>query len=167
LKRICRLVLVTLVLATVMLAGCGKGEDRVIKNGDQIQVEYTGTLADGSQFDTNVGGVPLEFTVGGGEMISGFDKAVVGMKEGETKTVDIPAAEAYGERVDELILELGRDKFPGMNPRVGDKVPMQSSSGQTFVVTVVAVSDDLITVDANHELAGKDLTFKIKILSIK
>ncbi len=140
----------------------------MIKNGDKVQVEYTGTLADGTQFDSNVGGQPLEFTVGAGEMISGFDKAVVGMKVNETKTVDIPAAEAYGPHVDELVLDVGRDKFaPGMNPKVGDKVQMQSASGQTFTVTVVAVSSNVITVDANHELAGKDLTFRIKILGTK
>jgi peptidylprolyl isomerase len=155
-----------MVMAALLLAACGKGENRVIKNGDRIQVEYTGTLVDGTQFDSNVGGDPLEFTVGAGEMIAGFDKAVVGMKVDETKTVNIPAPEAYGEHVDELVLELGRNKLaPGMDPKVGDKVQMQSN-GQTFVVTVVAVTDSIVTVDANHELAGKDLTFKIKILGI-
>jgi peptidylprolyl isomerase len=166
LKRIIIAIFAVTVLATVLLTGCSKGEERLIKNGDKITVEYTGTLADGTQFDSNVGGEPLEFTVGGGQMIAGFDKAVVGMKLDDTKTFNIPAAEAYGEPVDELILELNRDKLaPGMNPEVGEKVQMQSN-GQTFVVTVVAVSDTTVTVDANHELAGKDLTFKVKILTI-
>jgi peptidylprolyl isomerase len=141
-------------------------ESAVVKEGDTVKVEYTGTLADGSQFDSNVGGTPLQFTVGKHQMISGFEKAVVGMKVGEEKKVTIPAAEAYGERQDNLVLELGRDKLASsMNPKVGDVLTL-TSNGQRFNVVVTKVTATTITVDANHELAGKDLIFKIKILEI-
>jgi len=104
--------------------------------------------------------------VGSGQLIEGFDKAVLGMKVGETKTVTIPAAEAYGERREDLVIEIPRERLaPGMDPQVGDIVGLESG-GQTYPVPVVATSEGTITIDANHQLAGKDLTFTIKLLEI-
>lgn len=161
------LLMALLVSGVFFLNGCNKGEEsRVVKNGDEVKVEYTGTLADGTQFDSNVGGEPLDFVVGSGQLIEGFDKAVLGMKVGETKTVTIPAAEAYGERREDLVIEIPRERLaPGMDPQVGDIVGLESG-GQTYPVPVVATSESTITIDANHQLAGKDLTFTIKLLEI-
>ena len=165
-KKVGVVLLVLLVAGTILINGCSR-EARVVKVGDTVRVEYTGTLVDGSQFDSNVGKDPLEFTTGSGQMISGFDKAVIGMKVGETKTVAIAAADSYGESEEELILDISRNNLPpDINPQVGDRLQMQSG-GQTFLVTVIAVSGDSIKIDANHELAGKDLNFKIKLLDIK
>jgi peptidylprolyl isomerase len=166
LSRLIRLVLgVVLIGGILMVAGCG-GASTPVKDGDTVKVEYTGTLADGSQFDSNVGEDPIEFTVGKHQMIAGFEKAVLGMKMGAEKTVTIPAAEAYGERQEALVVELSRDKFTsGVTPKVGDTLTMTSNS-QKFNVRVIKVSADSVTVDANHELAGKDLTFKIKVVEI-
>jgi peptidylprolyl isomerase len=141
---------------------------RVVKNGDTVKVDYTGTLADGTRFDTSIGREPLEFTVGAGQMIAGFDKAIPGMKVGETKKVTIPAAEAYGEHQDNLVLVITRDRLPpDMSPEVGDHLGMQQPDGRSVGVVVIAASDSSITVDANHELAGKDLTFEITLVGIK
>jgi peptidylprolyl isomerase len=166
LKKIGITIFLILISGLVLIIGCGKGETtEVVKNGDNIKVEYTGTLADGTQFDSNVGKTPLAFKVGAGQMIEGFDKAVVGMKVGETKTVTIPADEAYGPRQENMVVEVPRSQLGGLNPKVGDGLTM-TSGGQSFPVVVIKVSDTSITVDANPELAGKDLTFKIKILEI-
>jgi FKBP-type peptidyl-prolyl cis-trans isomerase 2 len=145
-----------------------KEGQEVAKKGDKVAVHYTGTLSDGTQFDSSEGRAPLEFTVGAGQMIAGFDKAVDGMKVGETKTVTIPAAEAYGTVRPELVMEFPKSSLPqGMNPKVGEQLQMRNSSGGTAIVTVTRVTDSSITVDANHELAGKDLTFKIRLVEIK
>ncbi|MEE8419813.1 MAG: peptidylprolyl isomerase, partial [Dehalococcoidales bacterium] len=126
-------------------------------------VHYTGTLEDGSQFDSSVGRDPLEFTIGAGQMIAGFDRAVLGMTGGEKKTVIIPAAEAYGERSDDLVVEVSRDELPeGITPEVG-MILMRGNN----VVTVIAVSETTFTIDTNHELAGEDLIFEIELVSIK
>lgn len=161
------LLLVTLVAAAFSFTACTGGISGPVEIGDKVSVEYTGTLDDGTEFDSNVGKTPLEFTAGVGEMIAGFDRAVLGMKVGETKTVTIPADEAYGQPSEDLILEISRDKLPeGMDPRVGDMLPM-TSAGHNFLFPVIRVSADSVTVDANHELAGEDLTFKIKLLKIR
>lgn len=150
----------------LIFTGCG-GNEQVIKNGDKISVNYTGTLQDGTVFDTSIGKTPLTFTVGSGQMITGFDKAVVGMKVGEKKTVTLPPAEAYGERRDDLIITLGRDKFSSIpNLSVGQKVQMHNSSGQTFTATIIEIAASTVTIDANPELAGKTLIFEITIVSI-
>ncbi len=144
-----------------------EGQD-VAKKGDTVAVHYTGTLSDGTEFDSSEGREPLEFTVGAGQMIAGFDKAVDGMKVGETKTVTIPAAEAYGPVRPELVMEFPKSSLPqGMNPKVGDQLQMRTASGGSAIVKVTKVTDSSITVDANHELAGKDLTFKIRLVEIK
>ena len=133
----------------------------VVETGDNVSVQYTGTLDDGEVFDSNVGGATLDFTVGAGQMIDGFDAAVVGMAVGETKTVRLEPAEAYGEYQDALIIEIDRAS-----------APEDVATGQQLVdnrgsrVTVVEVRDDVVVIDANHPLAGQALTFEIQIVAI-
>ncbi len=139
----------------------------VAQDGDIVKVHYTGTLDDGSQFDSSAGRDPLEFTIGAGQMIPGFEDAVRGMKKGEVKTVTIPAAEAYGEKNDELIFTYRKEDLPeGMDPKVGDQLVMQQSGGGITQVTVIEVTESTIVIDANHELAGKDLTFAIELMEL-
>lgn len=155
------LVLVSLFLLGILLAtGCGG--PALAKSGDTVKVHYTGKLADGTVFDSSVGSEPYEFTLGQGQTISGFEQAVIGMKVGETKTVTIPVDEAYGPRRDDLIVESGRDRLsPDINPEVG----MQLTSGQG-TVTIIEVSETTVKIDANHPLAGQDLTFDIELVEI-
>ena len=137
------------------------------KVGDTVKVHYTGTLTDGSAFDSSIGREPLQFTLGEGQMIPGFEQAVIGMELGETKTVTIPADQAYGPYYEERVFVISRDQLPaGMEPEVGQKLQMQSTSGQITIVTVTVVSETNVTLDANHELAGKDLTFEIQLVEI-
>jgi len=136
------------------------------KAGDTVRVHYTGTLGDGSEFDSSRGREPLEFTVGEGQVIPGFDEAVTGMQPGEEKRVTIPADEAYGQRRPEMVGSIRREQFPpGIRPAVGQQLQM-SQQGHTFVVTVTGVSDDEVTLDANHPLAGEDLTFQLELVEI-
>ncbi|HEX74745.1 MAG TPA: peptidylprolyl isomerase [Dehalococcoidia bacterium] len=138
------------------------------KDGDTVKVHYTGTLEDGTVFDTSVEREPLEFTLGEGTLISGFEEAVKGMQVGQSKTVTIPAEEAYGPHRDDLVLVIERDQLPeGLNPEVGQQLQMQQTNDRTIAVIVTDVSETTITVDANHHLAGKDLTFEIELLEIK
>ncbi|HEX2203970.1 MAG TPA: peptidylprolyl isomerase [Longimicrobium sp.] len=137
------------------------------KAGDTVRVHYKGTLADGQVFDSSEGLEPLEFTLGTGQVIAGFDEAVTGMRIGEEKEVTIPSGEAYGDPREELILRVGRDSFPeGVEPEVGQQFQV-SQEGQPFVVTVIDVADDAITLDANHPLAGEDLTFALQLVEIR
>lgn len=136
--------------------------------GDTVRVHYTGTLEDGTTFDTSVGGEPLEFTLGASQMIPGFEKAVYGLKVEESKTVTIPAEEAYGPHRDDLIIVVEREQLPAdLDPNVGQQLTMQQTDGRTAVVIVIDVSETTITVDTNHPLAGKDLIFKIELVEIK
>ena len=137
-------------------------------DGDTVRVHYTGTLEDGTTFDTSVGREPLEFTLGAGQMIPGFEKAVYGLKVEESKTVTIPAGEAYGPHRDDLIIVVEREQLPAdLDPKVGQQLQMQQTDGRTAVVIVTDVSETTITVDANHPIAGKDLTFEIELVEIK
>jgi len=155
------LILVSFILLILFLvAGCSG--PAVAKSNDTVKVHYTLKLADGTVYDTSVGGEPYEFTLGQGQAISGFEQAVIGMKAGETKTVSVPVDEAYGPRRDDLIVEIGRDKLsPDIIPEVG--MVLQGSEG---AVTIIEVSETIITVDANHPLAGQDLTFDIELIEI-
>lgn len=138
------------------------------KKGDKVKVHYTGTLNDGTQFDSSCGRQPLEFTLGEGKVIPGFESAVTGMKVGESKTVSIPHTEAYGERNENMLIEVKKEQLPpDLKPEVGQQLQMQRMDGQTLIATVTNVEDTSITVDANHPLAGKDLNFKIEIVEIK
>ena len=137
------------------------------KTGDKVKVHYSGKLADGTQFDTSANQEPLEFTVGAGEVIAGFEEAVVGMNPGDTKTATINADEAYGDYDDELILEVERDQFPPeITPEVGQRLQLHQPDGEVFGAVVTAVDDQTVTLDANHPLAGQDLTFEIELVEI-
>ncbi|MFC1963770.1 peptidylprolyl isomerase [Chloroflexota bacterium] len=138
------------------------------EDGNTVKVDYTGTLDDGTVFDTSNGREPLEFTLGEGRVIPGFENAVRGMQVGESKAVTIPAGEAYGEHRAELIMEVERDRLPeGMDPQVEQQLQMRDASGQATIVIVTGVSENSITIDANHPLAGKDLTFELKLVAIE
>ncbi len=137
------------------------------KANDKVKVHYTGKLTSGEVFDSSKGREPLEFTVGGGQMIKGFDDAVNGMEVNEYKTVTIPSNEAYGERREELIQEIARDQLPeDMQPEVGQKLVATNDLGHQTQVSVTGVTADAITIDANHDLAGKDLIFEIELVGI-
>ena len=141
--------------------------NQAAKAGDTVQVHYTGKLDDGSVFDSSAGRDPLEFTVGAGPVIPGFEQAVEGMAVGQTKTVTIPSAEAYGERVAEAVLQVPREQLPpDLEPEVGQQLVMQSRDGRQIPIVVVEVTEDSITIDANHPLAGRDLTFEIELVSV-
>ena len=158
-------VLAVILILGVMITGCSAAQ---AKNGDTVQVNYTGKLADGTVFDSSVGREPLEFTLGAGQVIPGFEKAVFGMKVGEKKTVTIPVDEAYGPRRDDLVGELPREKLPsGLTPEVGQQLVMTRPDGAKVIVTITSVSDNTVMIDANHPLAGKDLTFEIELVKIK
>jgi peptidylprolyl isomerase len=138
------------------------------KKGDMVVVHYQGTLNDGKVFDSSEGRDPLQFILGSGSMIPGFEKAIYDMKPGETKTVTIPAKQAYGPVRKDLIMEIPRNRLPeGLSPSVGDRLQMPTSKGGTAVVKVIKTTDTSITIDANHELAGQDLTFKIKLVQAR
>lgn len=137
------------------------------KSGDTVKIHYTGTLEDGTEFDSSAGREPLEFTLGSGQVIAGFDNAVDGMAKGDSKTVTIAAEDAYGERHDQLIQEVPKSALPDeMEPAIGMQLQSQSPDGQVMNMTVTEVADETITVDANHPLAGKPLTFAIELVEI-
>lgn len=139
----------------------------VAKKGNRVKVHYTGKLQDGTIFDSSIEREPLEFVVGDGNMIKGFDKAVEGMQKGETVTANIPSSEAYGERRADMMVDVPIDQVPeNINPAVGQQLSIQQANGQAMPVVVTAISDDKITLDANHPLAGKDLTFEINLVEI-
>jgi peptidylprolyl isomerase len=138
------------------------------KTGDKVNVHYTGKLDDGSVFDSSEGHDPLQFTIGEHEVIPGFENGVVGMNAGDSKTVRIEAGDAYGERTDDLVFQVSRDQFPDdSDVSVGDVVRVGFADGRTAPMQVAAVSDHSITLDANHPLAGKALTFDLKLVSIE
>lgn len=138
-----------------------------VKQGDTIRVHYTGKLNDGTVFDSSTGHDPLEFQVGSGQLIPGFEKAVVGLAVGDRTTAQIPSEEAYGEHSPEGLIEVPRDRLPEeMKMEVGVQLQMQTHDGRPVPVRVVAVNEGGVTVDANHPLAGKDLTFDIEIVAI-
>ena len=138
------------------------------ENGRTVRVHYTGKLADGSVFDSSNGRDPLEFQVGSGQVIPGFDSAVEGMTPGESRTVRIPPEQAYGERREELLLKVDRSQFPdGANPEPGQQFQMSQQGGQSFVVNVTEVDGDKVVLDANHPLAGEELTFELELVEVK
>ncbi|MEJ2320529.1 MAG: peptidylprolyl isomerase [Gemmatimonadales bacterium] len=138
-----------------------------VEKGDRVRVHYTGRLEDESEFDSSSGGDPLEFTVGEGEVISGFESAVMGMSPGDEVETRIEAADAYGKRNADLILTIKRsDLPPNLDPSVGQQLNMQTSGGEPFVVTVKDQDEESLTLDANHPLAGEDLTFEIELIEI-
>ncbi|HET9055675.1 MAG TPA: peptidylprolyl isomerase [Chitinophagaceae bacterium] len=136
--------------------------------GSTVKVHYTGRLISGEQFDSSVGREPLEFEVGAGMMIKGFDDAVVGMSAGDTKTITILPHEGYGESREDMIFDFPKDKFPpDMTPEIGMQLNMGNGHGQNFPVTIIEVKEDSVVIDANHFLAGKDLVFDIEVVEVK
>ena len=137
------------------------------QSGDRVKVHYTGRLADGTIFDTSRQRDPLEFTLGGGEILPGVEQAVMGMTAGEAKSITIPAAQAYGPHQPERVLELERHHLPqGLHPEVGQHLHMQRQDGGTLEVVVTALTEGHVTLDANHPLAGHDLSFDLQLVEI-
>jgi len=137
------------------------------KNGDSVRVHYMGKLQDGTIFDSSTGRDPLQFTIGAGQVIPGFEQAVVGMNPGESKTINIPSDEAYGPHHKERVFEVGRQEIPAdLGLEVGQQLQVRYADGRTTVVLVTAMSESTVTLDANHPLAGKDLTFDIQLVEV-
>lgn len=141
---------------------------QAVKNGDTVRVHYHGRLTNGTTFDSSEGRDPLEFQVGAGMVIKGFDNGVMDMKVGDKRTVNIPVEEAYGPKNDQLIMEFPKDRIPAdLNPQLGMELQMSNPEGQVFQVKVAAIGDSSITLDANHPLAGEELVFDIELVEIK
>ena len=137
------------------------------KQGDTVRVHYTGTLDDGTMFDTSADREPLEFTIGGGQVIVGFDIAVLDMAPGEKRVSVIPALEAYGEHSLELVTDVDRERFPAdMELEIGQQLQVGLPDNQQAIVMIVDISDTAVTLDANHPLAGQQLTFDIELVEI-
>ena len=151
------------------------------KSGDTVRIHYTGKLADGEVFDSSKGQEPLEFVLGSGQVIEGFDSGVMGMIVGESKTITIPCDKAYGPRNEELVFQAPRAEMPeGFEPAVGEQLLMQTHGGDhdhehgedcdhdhgPMPVTIAAVDGEFVTLDANHMLAGHDLTFELELVAI-
>jgi len=137
------------------------------QQGDTVKVHYTGKLEDGSVFDSSLQRDPLEFTIGEGQIIPGFEKAVVGMEAGQNKTVQIESAEAYGPRYEEMVQVVERTQIPDdISLEVGAQLQANHPQGGPIILTVTELSDSEVTLDANHPLAGKDLTFEIELVAL-
>jgi peptidylprolyl isomerase len=137
------------------------------KQGDTVKVHYTGTLDDGTIFDTSADREPLQFTIGGGQVIPGFDTAVMDMSPGEIRVSIIPAEDAYGMHSEELVTDVDRERFPAdMELEIGQQLQVGLADGQQAIVMVVDLSDTVVTLDANHPLAGQNLTFEIELVEI-
>jgi len=137
------------------------------QQGDKVRVHYHGTLRTGETFDSSNGREPLEFTVGSGQVIRGFDEGVKGMSVGEKRTLEILVGDAYGEKNQELIIEFPKAQFPAdMAPEIGQQLMMSNGSEQSFPVTIKEVKEDSVLLDANHPLAGQDLIFDIELVEI-
>jgi FKBP-type peptidyl-prolyl cis-trans isomerase 2 len=138
-----------------------------VKEGDTIRIHYTGKLEDGTVFDSSEGATPLEFTVGGGAIISGLEQGVIGMTPGESKTITIPMEQAYGPHQRERVFEFDRKKAPeNFNPEVGQRLQMYRADGMPITATVVGISEASVTMDCNHPLAGKTLVFDTTLVEI-
>lgn len=139
----------------------------IVKNGDTVKVHYTGKLDDGSIFDSSVSRQPLEVTLGQGQLIPGFENAVIGMSVGDKTTTNIPASEAYGEHQDNLEVTVEKSQLPAdIIPEIGMQLQLNQPNGQAIPVQITHVDETNIVLDANHPLAGKDLTFEIELLEI-
>lgn len=138
-----------------------------VKSGDKVKVHYHGKLTSGETFDSSSGRDPLEFEVGSGSVIKGFDEGVTGMSVGEKKTINIPYIEAYGPRSSEMIFEMPKDRFPkDLQIEVGMPLMMSDGSGQNYEVIVAQIKENSVMLDANHPLAGQDLVFDIELVEI-
>lgn len=138
-----------------------------VSEGDTVRVHYTGKLADGTEFDSSRDRDPLEFTVGQGQVIPGFETIVVGMDEGESKTEEIPSADAYGPRDDSRLIEVERERLPDdLDPEIGDPLEVQVQGQPPIQMRVAELDEEVVTLDGNHPLAGRDLTFEIEVVEI-
>ncbi len=138
-----------------------------VKEGDTIRIHYTGKLEDGTVFDSSQETNPLEFTVGGGDLIAGLEAGVVGMATGESKTITIPAEQAYGPHIKEKVFEFDKKKAPeNFNPEVGQRIQMYRADGLPLMATVAGISETAFTMDCNHPLAGKTLIFDTTVVEI-
>lgn len=138
------------------------------KTGDTVKVHYTGKLEDGTVFDSSLEREPLAFQLGAGQIIPGFEKAVEGMTPGDKTTTLIPAAEAYGQRSEEALVTVPRsDLPPEINPQVGQRLQMQQEGSHPLTVEIIQVDEDQVTLDANHPLAGKNLSFDIELVAVQ
>jgi peptidylprolyl isomerase len=135
------------------------------KKGDKVKVHYTGKLEDGTVFSSSPQEEPLQFTIGENQILPGFEEAVIGMNPGESRTVQIAPENGYGPRLEELVVVIDRERLPNqMDPALGERLQIRQTDGRTIAVTVTDVSPSTVTLDANHPLAGKDLTFDIRLL---
>jgi peptidylprolyl isomerase len=141
---------------------------RVAKKGDTVRVHYRGKLQDGSIFDETFDRKPLRFTIGGGELIPGFEEAVVGMTPGDSKTTEVAVEKAFGPHLEERVVEVSKNKFAHLNPKpiVGERVPIPQRDGPPINAIVTEVTESKVTVDFNPPFAGQDLTIDIKLLEI-
>lgn len=139
----------------------------MIENGQKVKIHYTGTLDDGTKFDSSEGRDPLEFEMGAGMVIPGFESGVADMTVGEKKSIHIPAAEAYGEKRDDLVMNFEKSQLPeDLEPEIGMMLQMQGPQGQPVPVTITAIEEAEITIDANHQLAGQNLNFELELVSV-
>jgi len=138
-----------------------------VQTGDTVKVIYTGRLLDGTVFDSSAGREPIEFKVGEGNLIGDFEQAVVGMNPGDTKKVQVEAANAYGQHKDELVIVIPRAQIPeGVDPQVNQSFQLQSGDGQAIAAVVTEAGEESVTFDGNHPLAGKDLEFDIELVEV-
>ena len=137
------------------------------QKGDKVKVHYHGKLRSGETFDSSQGRDPLEFELGSGQVIKGFDEGIKGMQVGDKKTIEIAVVDAYGEKQQEMIIEFPKEQFPpDMNPEAGMQLMMSNGSGQQFPVTIVDVKEESVVLDANHPLAGQELIFDLELVEI-
>ena len=136
-----------------------------MKNGDKVKVHYTGTLDDGTVFDSSNGKEPLEFTIGNNEVIAGFENAIKDLELNQEKTIKIMPEEAYGNKNEQLIITVPRERFPPQI-EVGGRLVLKGPEGQHIPAVVSEVNSDGVMIDLNHPLAGKDLTFKVKVVGV-
>jgi len=137
------------------------------KAGDAVKVHYTGKLADGDIFSTSTQGDPLQFIIRKGQTIPGFDQAVEGMQVGESKRIEVSSEQAYGPYLDDLVIQVDcKELPPDLDPKVGDRLQIQQEDGRAIPVSVIDLTDEAVTLDANHPLAGKDLTFELELVEI-
>lgn len=141
---------------------------REAQPGDRVRVHYTGTLDDGTVFDSSRDGDPIEFEVGSGEVIEGFDRAVTGLEVGEAREVELPPEDAYGPRSDDLVIDVDRDDLPeDLDPEVGQSLAVEDAEGEEMAAWVAEVGEEAITVDLNHPLAGRTLNFEVELVDIE